>query len=51
MTVAALVDVKTTFPDWRVQKIVDRERGYDYDVYAVTSEYLGWRYIDFEERL
>jgi|SanBayMetagenome_1026888.scaffolds.fasta_scaffold11442_3 hypothetical protein len=51
MTVAALVDVKTTFPDWRVQKIVDRERGYDYDVYAVTPEYLGWRYIDFEERL
>ncbi len=51
MTVAALVDVKTTFADWRVQKIVDRERGYDYDVYAVTPEYLGWRYIDFEERL
>jgi len=51
LTVAALVDVKTTFPDWRVQKIVDRERGYDYDVYAVTPEYLGWRYIDFEERL
>ena len=51
LTVAALVDVKTTFPDWRVQKIADRERGYDYDVYAVTPEYLGWRYIDFEERL
>ena len=51
LTVAALVDVKTTFPDWLVRKITDKERGYDYDVYAVTPEYLGWRYIDFEERL
>ena len=51
MTVAALVDVKTTFPDWFVQRQADPVRGYDYDVYAVTPEYLGWRYIDFEERL
>ena len=51
LTVAALVDVRTTFPDWLVRRITDRERGYDYDVYAVTPEYLAWRYIDFEERL
>ena len=51
MTVAALIDVRTTFPDWFVQKQTDTARGYDYDVYAVTPEYLAWRYIDFEERL
>ena len=51
LTVAALVDVKTTFADWLVQRIMDTRRGYDYEVYAVTPEYLGWRYIDFEERL
>ena len=51
MTVAALVDVRTTFPDWIVRKQVDPQRGYDYDVYAVEPEYLAWRYIDFEEKL
>ena len=51
MTVAALVDVKTTYPDWSVRKQSDPARGYDYDVYSITPEYLGWRYIDFEERL
>ena len=51
LTVAALVDVRTTFPDWLVWKITDKERGYEYDVYAVAPEYLAWRYIDFEERL
>lgn len=51
LTVAALIDVKTTFADWLVRKITDKERGYNYDVYAVTPEYLGWRYLDFEERL
>ena len=51
MTVAALVDVQTTFTDWMVRKQSDPARGYDYDVYAVTPEYLGWRYLDFEEKL
>jgi hypothetical protein len=51
MTVAALVDVNTTFADWIVRKQLDPARGYDYDVYAVTPEYLAWRYIDFEEKL
>ena len=51
MTVAALVDVRVTFPDWFVKRQADPARGYDYDAYAITPEYLGWRYIDFEERL
>lgn len=51
LTVAALVDVKTTFPDWRVKRIVDKERGYDYEVYAVTPEYLAWRYLTWDEKL
>ena len=51
MTVAALVDVKTTFPDWKVERIVDTARGYDYEVYAVEPEYLGWRILDWDEKL
>lgn len=51
MTVAALVDVKTTFPDWKVHRITDKLRGYDYEVYAVEPEYLGWRHLDWDEKL
>lgn len=51
LTVAALVDVRITFPDWIVERIEDRERGYDYEVYAVEPEYLGWRVLDWDEKL
>lgn len=51
MTVAALVDVRNTRPIWTVRKQTDPARGYDYDVYALDPDFLGWRYIDFEERL
>jgi hypothetical protein len=51
MTVAALVDVATTRPEWLIRRLPDRQRGYDYDVYALMPEYLGWRYLDFEEKL
>lgn len=51
MTVMALIDVKTTHPDWFVKRIPDRARGYDYEVYAVKPEYLGWRYLNWEEKL
>jgi hypothetical protein len=51
MTVAALVDVATTRPEWLIRRIPDRQRGYEYDVYAVMPEYLGWRYLTFEEKL
>lgn len=51
MTVAALIDVATTRPDWLVKRIPDRARGYDYDVYAVTPEYLAWRVLNWEEKL
>lgn len=51
MTVAALIDVETTRPDWFVKRIPDRERGYDYEVYAIKPEYLAWRYLNFEEKL
>jgi hypothetical protein len=51
MTVAALIDVQTTFPDWKVHRIEDKQRGYDYEVYAVEPEYLGWRYLTWDEKL
>ena len=51
MTIAALVDVRNTRPIWTVRKQTDPARGYEYDVYALDPDFLGWRYIDFEERL
>lgn len=51
MTVAALVDVQTTYMDWFVKRIPDNKRGYDYDVYAVMPEYLAWRYLNWDEKL
>jgi hypothetical protein len=51
MTVAALIDVATTRPDWFVNRIPDRARGYDYEVYAVKPEYLAWRVLNWEEKL
>jgi hypothetical protein len=51
MTIAAIVDVRNTRPIWTVRKQTDPARGYEYDVYALDPDFLGWRYIEFEERL
>ena len=43
---ASLVDVQTTFPDWKVISVTDKERKYTYDCYCVEKEYLAWRYLN-----
>lgn len=43
---AALVDVQTTFPDWKLNSVRDRKRRYTYDCYCVEKEYLAWRYLN-----
>ena len=43
---ASLVDVQTTFPDWKVISVTDKKRKYTYDCYSVEKEYLAWRYLN-----